>query len=263
MRFSKRKNKLGSFFKYLLILLAFFVILAGLFLIISNLFSIKKISVDKQKAFCVDDEEIINKSNLVGRNLLFTSLAEVENLKKQYSCIKRVDFKKSYPSSVNLVLEGREPFAEIITLEKEATNSAQVLIEATASANISDYGFIVDEEGIVFDKRTDLGLRKIYIPGIKIAVGGDVSTYKIIEIKKIIEEINKFGVNAERIIFLGKVNLFFDSQPNIFLNLENELSFQLASLQLILNEAKMNENVIEFIDLRFDKPIVKFRPKKK
>ena len=263
MRFSKRKNKPWVFFKYLGVLLVFFIVLAGVFLLLNNLFSIKKITVDKQKVFCVNDEEYIEKLELVGKNLLFVDFSETGYLISKYPCLKRIDFKKNYPSSVTLFLEGREPYAEIVSLKKEATISSQILVEATTSANISDSGFIVDEEGVVFEKRSDSGLIKIYIPGIKIEMGKNISMYKIMEIKKILAEVNKFGINIDKAIFLGKINLFFDSVPQIFLNLEKELSYQLASLQLILNEAKMNAEEIEFIDLRFDKPIIKFHPKKK
>ena len=50
--------------------------------------------------------------------------------------------------------------------------------------------------------------------------------------------------------------------PKVFFRLDNEIDLQLASLQLILEKAKIDERILEFIDLRFDKPIVRFAPKK-
>lgn len=262
MRFNRRKRNFSYLFKFLLLPAVVFVAGLVIFFLQNNLFSIKKINIENKNAFCINNQEYVEKTGLYGKNLLYIDLKTEEDF-SSYPCIKKIDFKKEYPSSLNLYLEGREPFGELISLKKEATVSSQILAEATSSANILDSGFIVDEEGVIFDKKNDPGLIKIYTHGVKIEIGKNIRMYKLSEVKKVLGEIGRFGIYADKLIFSGKDDLLIDSIPKVFLNMEKGLDYQLASLQLILNEAKMNEKEIEIIDLRFDKPIVKFNPKKK
>ncbi|MBI4038755.1 hypothetical protein HY384_02235 [Candidatus Daviesbacteria bacterium] len=53
----------------------------------------------------------------------------------------------------------------------------------------------------------------------------------------------------------------YSNNPRIIFRLSNSLDVQLASLQLILGKAKIDGSRLEFIDLRFDKPVLKFTPK--
>ena len=56
--------------------------------------------------------------------------------------------------------------------------------------------------------------------------------------------------------------LMNNTAPKIIFKLRNDIDKQIASLQLILEKAKMETSKLEFIDLRFDKPIVRIAPKK-
>jgi len=49
-----------------------------------------------------------------------------------------------------------------------------------------------------------------------------------------------------------------ESKYKIYFNLEEDMAFQLASLQLILNQDKIEKDKVEYIDLRFDKPVISY-----
>lgn len=112
--------------------------------------------------------------------------------------------------------------------------------------------FLLDEEGAIFSGTTSATL-KIY------------SETKNINFKNILAILNKvkiFGIEVGEVV-VTQNSLTINSMPKIVLDLSRDLSLQIASLQLILQQAKIDEEAAEFIDLRFDKPVVRFAPKKK
>lgn len=112
--------------------------------------------------------------------------------------------------------------------------------------------FLLDEEGAIFSGTTSATL-KIFL------------SEKNINFKNILAILNKikiFGIEVGEVVVAG-TNLMINSTPKIVLDLNRDLSLQIASLQLILQQAKIDEEAAEFIDLRFDKPVVRFAPKKK
>lgn len=116
----------------------------------------------------------------------------------------------------------------------------------------TEEGFLLDEEGVLFSGTASATL-KIY------------SAEKNINFKSILAILNKikiFGIEVGEVVVAAN-NLMINSMPKIVLDLDKDHNMQTASLQLILQQAKIDEEAAEFIDLRFDKPVVRFAPKKK
>ncbi len=82
---------------------------------------------------------------------------------------------------------------------------------------------------------------------------------------KILDKIRTFGVNIKDTRVLNDLFLIYPQEgwPKIIFRMDDKVDIQLASLQLILEKTKIDNKELEFIDLRFDKPIVKFAPGKK
>lgn len=136
------------------------------------------------------------------------------------------------------------PQVEVSRLEPVAT--VYIIKDATREA------FLLDEEGVLFSGTTSATL-KIY------------SSEKNINFKNILAILNKikiFGIEVGETV-VAQNSLTINSMPKIVLDLDRDLSLQIASLQLILQQAKIDGEAAEFIDLRFDKPVVRFAPKKK
>ncbi len=81
---------------------------------------------------------------------------------------------------------------------------------------------------------------------------------------KILDKIKTFGVTTKKSWVSGEFFIINPDimDPKIIFRLDSQIDIQLASLQLILTEAKIDLKELTFIDLRFDKPIVRFAPKK-
>ncbi len=244
-----------------LFLLILFLGISAYFLQL-KIFSISNINIKNEKAFCVNGDKFENKLGILGKHILNVDFHKIfSDLKPRYPCIKDMIVSKSLPNIINIELIARQPFAKLVSIRNEATSSFS-LVEATSSSNILDRGYIVDDTGIIFNKDESLSLVEIYLSGQKIELGKVITEPNMEDIKKILTTINNLGININRLITLADNGLFVDANPKIFFNLKLSVSYQLASLQLILKEAKIDDKEIEVIDLRFDKPIVKFAPKK-
>ena len=284
----KRKNrkrtlksgvkKISGLFFIVIILLAFF------FIFKSNFFSIRFLEIYKEKADCIDDMDIEQTSNLKGGNIFFINFSDLENrLKVKFYCIKNIELSKKYPDKVRLSVFGRQPVLILIT-EKEinATSSAKLLEQfsgdiATGSAEASksaeifaeennnlNESFLIDEEGIPYSKNTDqIDAPRVFSANMNIYLGQKIKGNIISGTLKIMQNLKIFGVSVNSAKIYSEKYLLINGEPKIVFRLNGKEDVQIASLQLILKTAKMNSNMIEFIDLRFDKPVVKFAPKKK
>ncbi len=233
-----------------------------------NLLNIKSVDVRLDKVSCTDEGSVRNFSKLLGQSIIFIDTGKVEkSLKSKYLCIKSIDITRNFPSKVIILVFGRSPKVSLMVLGgDEATSSAGLEDIATPSAQISQtqQGFLVDNEGIIYAKvETSVDVPKIYYNDNNLALGQRPSG--IPDILKILDKLTSFNINIASSEVLDGSFIIFpkEGRPKIIFKLNSDLDAKLASLQLILGQAKIDENQLEFIDLRFDKPIVKFAPKKK
>lgn len=280
----KRKQKVRGRFslKKIIISLLIPVFLAGIYFIFSSkIFSIKSVEIHLSKIDCVDENKIRTSSNLLGENFFFLHYQKIEkSLKKNFFCIKSVSISKKFPSLVKLDVFGREAAVILVSLSEEATQSGAIesfiQAQATSSAQASQSAqiafpvigsnekFVVDDEGIIFSKNADqYNAQHIYITGFKLTLGKAIEDKMIGNALKILEKIKTFGMEFKDAKILSEKILLVNGMPKIIFKLDGDIEKQTASLQLILKTAKIDSNTLEFIDLRFDKPVVKFAPKKK
>lgn len=224
-----------------------------------KLFTIKQIEVQKNNLGCVNEDQLKVSSGLLGKN--FFSLDKeklVESLKEQFICVKNIKISRLFPSGVKIEVSPREPAVILLALKNEATNSALLDNIATPSADQIKDSFIADNEGVTFSKEiSGLDIPKIYF--------SELEKYLVQNSIKILDKIKTLGVKVRQSLIKDVFLVInpFDNEPKIIFRLDKKIDIQIASLQLILTEAKINKEIIEFIDLRFDKPVVRFAPKKK
>lgn len=250
-------------------ILALVLILGALYYIFSSkILIIKKLDVKLVDVNCTDQEQIKSTSSLLGQNILFITTDQVtQKLTQKFVCIASVNLTKKLPEEVGLEVFGRKPALLISTFSSEASLSAVLAYRqpiSSQSAFISE-SFLIDDQGVVFSKQIDQTSNfKLFVQS-NVSVGQRVDKQVIQKVLKAFDKVRLFGVPAqEGWLYLGRY-LLFETEPKIVFSVEEkkDLNLQLASLQLILDKAKIDSVKIDFIDLRFDKSIVKFLPKNK
>lgn len=249
-----------------LLLIAF-----GLFIIRSNIFTVKSVDVALEKIGCVDEDKIRVASNLIWKNIFFINSHKIESdLKAGFICVKKVNLSRNFPNKVKLSITGREPAAILMLLKSdEATSSSELEdftnVESTPSAQaLPSESFAIDKEGIIYSSNVEqIDITRIYVSGFNLRVGQKINEKIIGNALKILEKIKLFGVNAVDTKIYSEKIFLINGATKIIFKLDDNIDPQIASLQLILNKAKIEQDLLEFIDLRFDKPVVKLAPKKK
>ncbi len=262
MIISRKRNQLIRSLKIALII---FLFILPIFLIFrTNFFNIKQIDISMDKIRCTDEDKLKKLSALYGQNFFLINITNLtQNLKKNFYCISSVNLSKIFPNKVKLEVFGRTPAAILITLKSaEASQSSLVEFIATPSAQQSIASYLVDKEGVIFSKNINgLNIPEIYSYNSNIFLGESLKDNLIIDSLKIIEKVKTFRVEIKETLISDKF-FIINSEPKIIFSLQNNIDIQLASLQLILDKAKIDFSKLELVDLRFDKPIIKIAPKK-
>lgn len=234
-----------------------------------NLLAVRQTSIQIKNAGCVTDGDIKSYIDFTGQNIfLINKESDRAKLVLKYPCIKEVIFiAHFFPPQVNILINGRSPLSKIISIPPtilpelkmfDATPSSQAaLLDWTYPESSSSVAFIVDSEGVIFT-RSDENLPIIFWPEQDFSVGKRLEGNLF----------NKTASILSKVDHISKAKLVgFDLQiwasERVTFSLKNDVLGQLASLQLILQKAKIDERVVETIDLRFDKPVVVYSPKNK
>ena len=233
----------------------------------SDFFTIKKIDVKNVGVACANDNQLKDSSGLLGQNFfLINAQKSAKKLTEKFICIRNVTFIRLPPKDVKLEVFGREAVAILLALkEKEASESAPIEEIATPSAQEQSDSFLVDNEGVIFSKDIlEYNIPRIYFYDKNISLGNKLDK-SLKDSLKILDKIRTFGVNIKDTRVLNDLFLIYPQEgwPKIIFRMDDKVDIQLASLQLILEKTKIDNKELEFIDLRFDKPIVKFAPGKK
>lgn len=272
--FNRHKNlspkslKIKLLKKIFFLLVFLILLLGGFYFIKSDFFAVKKINIETDNLSCVDEGEIKTALDFFGKNIFFIDLKKKEDgLKIKFICIRNIDFSKSYPDSLDVKVSGRRP--EIIFVNSKLNESSGSAIEkiintpSSQSADIFEGGeeYILDSEGVIFGK-DGVNLNKVYV-FLDISVGEKIEQILVENLIKIFEKIKDFGINNPDFVLESENLIIINTSPMIELRINGGIDNQLAALQLILEKAKIDNASIEFIDLRFDKPIVKYSSKNK
>lgn len=258
-RFKKRK-----FLNFKLSLIGIVILISLTFLTIFKLdfFKVKAIDIKKDKVNCASENDLKEKSKVLGKNIfLFDEKNFIDNLKKDFICIKKIVLSKQIPQKIILDIKGREAVAKLVAI-KDWEGSASALIDNTSTPSASQIAeaYLVDDEAVIFAKEDNSYSPKINIFKKDLSVEGKLEDDYLANTLKILDQLKTLGINSEMSMFNNL--LITNSLPKIIFKLDGDMKVQIASLQLILEKARIDNKELEFIDLRFDKPIVKFAPKK-
>lgn len=261
----KEKRRFLRFSKIIFLSFISLFIVIILLTVHSGFFSIKQIEIQGDKVTCVGSDQLKTSSNLLGQNFfLIDTQKTAEDLKGKFICVKQIVLTRLPPDTVQMVISSRQPMVILVGL-KDQPASPSFLIEniATPDAQAVQDSFVVDSEGVIFSKDlANLSMPKIYIYDSDIFLGKKLADDTGNSLK-ILEKVQRLGVSVKKSLITQDFFIINPdtSDPKIIFRLDSKIDSQLASLQLILTDAKIDLKELEFIDLRFDKPIVRFAPK--
>lgn len=266
-RFKRGKKKFSKIpKKFLFLIFGFLILLIFLVIFKTGIFLIKDVEINFSNTACVDSKLIEPYVKLNGQNFFFFDFQKLKkDIVNKFICVKDVNITRFFPSKVRIDVLGRDQFVTLVDFKKEqATPSALLENLATPSAQADQADiFIVDKEGVVFSSELNESLPKIYLYQKNLSLGQRLEKGLITNCLKILDKIKTLGIEVRESVVYSDKYLFITSTPKIIFNLNNDIDAQLASLQLILGKAKIDSEQLDFVDLRFEKAVVKFIPKKK
>lgn len=235
--FHKFLTKAKSVVVFLLITAVFF----GLLFCIDTIFRIKEITVDDngQKQF------ISGLNDFKNQNLILISPKDIAlKIKEKNPTIKDVQVNKKYPNILELSFDFYDPSAEI---------------------NVAGGYFILSSDGRILSKNKNKGG---LLPLISYYQKLDYYSYSagdyldINDIKtaiSFIQSLKDLGLQVESLDINDKDMLLCNvGDKKIIFSAEKNIALQQYELQQIVRQFKIQGKEYQSIDLRFDKPVVKF-----
>ncbi|MDD2823041.1 MAG: FtsQ-type POTRA domain-containing protein [Candidatus Daviesbacteria bacterium] len=234
-----------------------------------NLLSISTAEVTNL-AGCVSLDQLNNEINSMDKNMILVNVNKLKDkLTSKYMCIKDVNVSYKFPKTIKVDIYGRDLLTKVVSadfgsnlVDMESSASSQAaLLDWNFPSESSDDAFAVDDSGYVFIKvKSDHLIPTLFLnEGINLGKKLDQKTFN--SVGQIFSKILTYVPISYQPNFKAKVygtTLLVNSSPKLAFSLENDILRQLASLQLILQKAKIDERAAEFIDLRFDKPVVQY-----
>lgn len=295
-----RKKKFFNKFRFFVIPIILVVLI--IFVLRGRIFTIKHIKVSDFSLSCATKELIALEFSEKDKNLLFyNGEVTIQRIKRKYFCIKDLKVKRIFPDALYIEVLGRKGVIILNLISDLKVPNQLGITEATASSEeakvefkwdipASSGKFLVDEAGFIFAPlEHQNNLKEVVVAQSDLGLGKQVGNKLIETLLNIEKEVEGMGISiGKAIIFSGR--LVLETDPKITFSLEKDYQKQLASLQLILQKAKMKQSffpsemkpsffpgevvsdhapqekdlkLIERIDLRFDKPIVVYSPEKK
>ncbi len=254
-------------------LIGIVVIMVLFILLKSQVFDIKTINVSPQDIGCATTNQIINRSMFLGKKIFSISEKTVEaNLKSQFICIESIEMKKSLPNVIDLKINQRQPILKItnmtialpeLSLPREATDSTETANFSSLNFDISSAtegsSLLVDKDGFAFNNANNSTLPEIYLLNQPLKLKDMLKHETAPKTQKILNTLSKHKLVSDKLILIDSF-LLIDGPIKLAFSLNEDIDRQLASLQLILDAATINSKAVDTVDLRFDKPIVKYLP---
>lgn len=272
MGFGKKRRRFSSWvLKILIILIVLVVVAGGFFFLTSNFFYIKYLDVQTERVNCTSTEDLKNTSQILDRSIFFLDKQIVEDkLRKRYVCVKGISLSPEFPNRIKMQVFGRTPVFQLLRLPEKEPSSSAVFEDflnkdssesAKENSKIKDK-YLVDEEGVLFSKDEIGSLKKLYFFDDSLTLGQKLDQNIFENYQEVIKKLAVLAIASEEAKIYSNKYLLYNAKPKLIIDLSGNINTQLASLQLILSRAKIEGKEMEFIDTRFENPIVKYAPKK-
>jgi cell division protein FtsQ len=219
------------------VLIFSFLIFLGIFYIFffSNFFKINEIEILGAEKIQKEDFEKFLREKVEKKNIFLMKSSAIKNeILKNFPQIFSVEIKRKFPSTLVFKISERKEIAAFCQEED---------------------CYLIDKEGIVFERRGGEGILKIEREnfGGEIKPGDRVIEKEILE--KILEISKKIEFGIEKVSIISEDNLHFKTSQGfeIFIDPQKDIDWQITKLKVALENAIPKEKIgdLEYIDLRF------------
>lgn len=228
-----------------------------------KIFQVRHIVISGNLVNCTDKEDILTTLKQLNLPIWSNSSMQIrQTLLNKYACLKKATSQLLFDGILAVSVDSRQPILALEPLpvkvnlalnEKLASDSA--LIDWSDFSTSAAVNFSIDKDGVVLSAFS--GLPILQTDNLEFKLGSHIDKPGFSNIAGFVDFFSKqnYLPKPGKYRLQGK-NLLVFSQPKIVFSLESEQIRQLASLQLILEKAKIDGKVVESIDLRFNKPVV-------
>lgn len=277
----KRRKKLAGSLQFLskrlLYILAFcFVLLAFLYgLFVSQILQITNITVI---GIYKNDQFTKEVNALKGKNILFFRPTKKEQLvAKKFPELTGISIKKQLPHTIIIIIEQREPVALLTVRQPITVASSQSATIAAVSSTKTIGKYHLDAFGVPFAKIDDVIVivestssatrdgttslpALIYTTTDAITLGQKIADPFIVQALALLQHSKgtQFRViQATKLSEMSFEVVLADGMRVLF-STEREMKSQLAALQIIYEGSTIDKKKAKSIDVRFNKPVIKF-----
>ncbi|MFH0979859.1 MAG: hypothetical protein V1803_02855 [Candidatus Roizmanbacteria bacterium] len=204
-----------------------------------NFFSIKKIEIESDK------KDFIGIQELKKSNLIFVSEKEVkEIIIKKNPSVDKVEIEKKYPGTLVLKINIEKPIVNLIT--------SQGYFHLSSQGEILSKSKTLDNKIPIINYYQKLNFQSYQ--------AGDFLSFKDIKSTLyLIKEVNNLNIDIDNVDINGvNMILFKIGDKKIIFSSEKDTELQLYQLQQIVRQFKVEGKQFKEIDLRFDKPVVRY-----
>jgi len=230
--------KLKSLFYFLLFLL---FCLGFYFFIKSSFFAIRSVDCQQEGFPCQQDLFL---EELRGENIFFADTQTwAKKTKDKFLNIASINIKKQLPAKVFIEVRQRQPLAAF-TKEGRAW-------------------YLVDADGVLFDFLYDLkpGIVKIYADNYseEIFLGSRLKDKVLLKSLLFSKELSSNFIQVDKIMCskFNKITVLLSGNITATFSAEKAVAPQVDSLQFILKQSKIEGKLPDYIDFRYDKPVIK------
>ncbi len=259
-----------------IILIVILVLGLGFWLLKSDLLAVREVNVQFVKSFCQNETEIRQQIKLDKQNwFTLNTLTLTDEMLQKNHCLEQVIVKKEWFNRVEIRLIGRTPEA-VMQLVRTTPGIAQLIdVESSASSQtaILDFSdqiqaegdnFWIDRFGMIFmTEASPSSLPKYFMVDRELVIGKFLNSRLVLEGNRAVVQMNLLGL-VPNWVKITKYDVLLAKMKDgleVVIALDEDVLRQTASLQLILQKAKIDSKSINRIDLRFDKPVVIYKNK--
>jgi len=241
----KRKIKKVSallknfFFLSLVILLIF----GFYFVLTGDFFKVKFISCQKEGFPCKDEIQFFEEFK--GRNIFFNHIDQiVSKIKDKILTISEVKIRKKLPDKLFIEIIPRKSY---VSLTKD--NKVFYLVDDIGFVYQKDFVKPNDQVLIYFDKFSE-----------EIFLGKRIENQEFLQTLRLIADLKNSFISFKHIVLsdLETITIFLEEPIIASFSAKKSTSSQVDSLQFILKQSKIEGKLPAYIDLRFDKPVLKY-----
>lgn len=185
-------------------------------------------------------------ANLKGKSLFSVDLTEIQKqLQSRYPQYKQLQVLKRFPNQVLVVARQRYPLARLRLAGKTLTLDEKGVILATAGDSDDQLPLIIGVN-TVRGKITAGSL--LESPDLRAALS-------IVRISKTDKILSNFRIAKIDVDNLSEINFYLANNLKVIVD-QDQLEHQLKMLGLVLSQAKLDQENVKYIDLRFKEPIL-------